>query len=269
MPGMLPASPAINQGDGDAADGWTTMISLGSIVKAAVVAGLIAGAVAAGFHWLLIEPVIERAIALEELQRQGQGTAEQEPVIDRPTQRWGLLLGMLLFGAVWGLLFSQLYYWTQRWWEASWPTLTQTLLLALLMGWSVSIFPFAKYPANPPGIGEPDTIGYRQALYFGFIGLSIVGSALAVGLYRVLNRPGQVSARGRLRWAYALGLYVIYAIVVYVAMPPNPDPIGMPGELVWTFRAISLAGLLLFWGVLGGAFGWLSSENRRPALAAR
>lgn len=267
MPGMRPASPAINQGEGDAANGWTIMISLGSIVKAAVVAGLIAGAVAAGFHWLLIEPVIERAIALEELQHQGQGTAEQEPVIDRPTQRWGLLLGMLLFGAVWGLLFSQLYYWTQTWWAPSWPTLTRTLLLALLMGWSVSIFPFTKYPANPPGIGEPDTIGYRQALYFGLIGLSVIGSALAAGVYRVLSRPGQLSARGR--WAGALVLYVIYAIVVYVAMPPNPDPIGMPGELVWTFRAISLGGLLVFWGVLGGVFGWLSSENRRPALATR
>lgn len=243
------------------------MISLGSIVKAAVVAGLIAGAAAAGFHWLLIEPVIERAIALEELQHQGQGTAEQEPVIDRPTQRWGLLLGMLLFGAVWGLLFSQLYYLTQTWWAASWPTLTRTLLLALLMGWSVSVFPFTKYPANPPGIGEPETIGYRQALYFGFIGLSVVGSALAVGLYRFLNRLGRLSARGR--WACALCLYVMYAIVVYMAMPPNPDPIGMPGELVWTFRAISLGGLLLFWGALGGLFGWLSSVNRRPALAAR
>jgi hypothetical protein len=243
------------------------MKRLGSVLKAAVVAGLIAGAAAAGFHWLLIEPVIDRAIDLEELHSQARGVPEKEPVIDRPTQRWGLLLGLLLYGAVWGVLFGQLYYLTQAWLGTSWSIRQRALLLVLVMAWSVSLFPFVKYPANPPGVGEPETISYRQALYFGFIGLSIVGSVLAVGLYRFLNRLGRLSARGR--WGCALCLYVLYATVVYVAMPPNPDPIGMPGELVWTFRAISLGGLLLFWGALGGLFGWLSSENPRRALAAR
>jgi hypothetical protein len=42
------------------------MGSLGSVLKAAVVAGLIAGAITAGFHTLLLEPLIERAIGLEE-----------------------------------------------------------------------------------------------------------------------------------------------------------------------------------------------------------
>jgi hypothetical protein len=42
------------------------MRSLGSVLKAAVVAGLIAGAITAGFHTLLLEPLIERAIGLEE-----------------------------------------------------------------------------------------------------------------------------------------------------------------------------------------------------------
>jgi hypothetical protein len=41
-------------------------------------------------------------------------------------------------------------------------------------------------------------------------------------------------------------------------MPANPDPIRMPSDLVWTFRAITLAGLVVFWAVLGPAFAWLA-----------
>ena len=60
--------------------------------KAAVVAGLIAGAITAGIHTLLPEPLIERAIGLEEQGGHPPGQAVQEPLIDRPTPRWGLRL---------------------------------------------------------------------------------------------------------------------------------------------------------------------------------
>ena len=39
---------------------------LGAVLKAALLAGLVAGAVAAGFHSLVTEPVIDRAIQIEE-----------------------------------------------------------------------------------------------------------------------------------------------------------------------------------------------------------
>lgn len=242
------------------------MKSLGSILKAAVIAGLIAGAGAAGFHALLIEPVIERAIELEAHRSQARGEVAQEPLIDRPTQRWGLLVGFLLYGAIWGLLFGMLSHSMQAWQPPAWTVGRRGFLFALLVGWSVAVFPFVKYPANPPGVGEPETIAYRQGLYFGFIGLSVAGSALAVGLHRLLSRRTQVSLVGQVHWALALALYVIYTVTVFMVMPANPDPIEMPAQLVWTFRAISLAGLILFWGVLGGAFGWLS---RRPRCLER
>ena len=82
------------------------MRSLGSVLKAAVVAGLIAGAITAGFHTLLLEPLIERAIGLEEQASSPPGQAVQAPLIDRPTQRWGLVLGFVIYGALWGLLFG-------------------------------------------------------------------------------------------------------------------------------------------------------------------
>jgi hypothetical protein len=74
------------------------MGSLGSVLKAAVVAGLIASAITAGFHTLLLEPLIERAIDLEEQASHPPGQAVQAPLIDRPTRRWGLVLGFVIYG---------------------------------------------------------------------------------------------------------------------------------------------------------------------------
>jgi hypothetical protein len=135
------------------------MQTLGSMLKASVVAGLLAGALISGFHALLIEPVIERAIALEEQHSQAHGAAHAEPVVDRPTQRWGLVLGFVLYGAIWGLLLGVLLYLTQGWRPATWTVVRYGVVLAVLLGWSVAWFPFLKYPANPPGVGEAETVG--------------------------------------------------------------------------------------------------------------
>lgn len=237
------------------------MPSLGSVLKAALVAGLIAGAVVAGFHWLLIEPVIDRAIVIEERLSRAQGAPAEEPVVSRATQRVGLIVGFLLYGAIWGLLFGVLFHFTGAWLPATWPRAVRGFLLALLAGWSVAVFPFLKYPANPPGVGDPETIGYRQALYFGLLGLSALGTVMALRLHRLLASRGS-SARAPGQAVLTLALYAVYSAAVYAAMPANPDPVRMPADVIWTFRAISLAGLVLFWGVLGGAFGWLS---RGPA----
>src|SRR5919108_1185957 len=241
--------------------GTTTMDSLGSVLKVAVIAGLLAGAAVAGFHALLIEPVLDRAIALEEHLSQARGEVAHEPVIDRPTQRWGMVLGFLLYGAIWGLLLGVAFYLTRAWQPLTWTITRRGLLLGLLAGWSVAMFPFLKYPANPPGVGDAATIGYRQALYFGFIGLSVVGTALAIGLYRLLRAVPWSSALARGRGWLASGFYMLYAAAVYVMMPANPDPVAMPAQLVWTFRAISFAGLIVFWMALGGAFGWFARDE--------
>jgi predicted cobalt transporter CbtA len=242
------------------------MRTLGSILKTSVVAGLIAGAVISGFHTLLIEPVIERAIALEEHLSQTRGEAHAEPVVDRPTQRWGLVLGFILYGAIWGLLLGLLLYLIQGWRPTTWTIMRYGFALAALLGWSVALFPFLKYPANPPGVGETETVRYRQALYLGFIGLSAVGTALAVGLFHLLNRPSRAPSRGRAAWLSAAAFYVIYAATIYAALPANPDPVEMPADLVWTFRVISFVGLTLFWMILAAMFGWFARDTS-PALA--
>jgi len=243
-----------------------TMKSLGSVLKVAIVSGLVAGAVAAAFHSLLSEPLIDRAIQIEERLSQDRGEAVREPVVDRPTQHWGLLIGLLLYGITWGLLFGVAYYLTRSWQPSEWTESRRAVVAALLVGWSVAVVPFLKYPANPPGVGDPETMSYRQWLYLGFVGLSVAGVVLAVALRRVLSFPGRRSGKVRAPWPLVLAIYAIYAAAVYVLMPPNPDPVRMPAQLVWTFRGTSLAGLLLFWVVLASMAGWLSRERTHGAL---
>lgn len=229
--------------------------SLGAVLKAAVLAGLVAGVIAAAFHLFLTEPVIDRAIEIEKQLNRAQGAPAKEPVVSRQTQKMGLIFGFLLQGVTWGLLFGVLVY-LSRSWLSDWTAVKRDLALAALLGWSVAVFPFLKYPANPPGVGDPETIGHRQALYLGFIGLSTIGTLL---IFRLQH---SISHRKLSGWPIVLPLYAIYLATVYVLMPSNPDLVRMPAELVWIFRALSLAGLILFCGVLGVSFAWFSRAGR-------
>jgi hypothetical protein len=230
---------------------------------------MLAGAITAGFHTLLLEPLIEHAIQLEEQAQQAHGKAGEEPVVDRPTQRWGLVLGFLVYGAMWGLLFGLLAYFAQSIRPSAWTTARYGFILALLVGWTVALLPFLKYPANPPGVGAAESIGYRQWLYMGSLGLSVIGTAMAVWLGRRLQPSISTASAARRPFTLAVVAYVIYAIVVYAAMPANPDPVEMPTDLLWLFRAVAFAGLILFWILLGGAFGWLAGESVPAGLHGR
>ncbi|MBI4317847.1 MAG: CbtA family protein [Chloroflexi bacterium] len=240
--------------------------SLGSIIVSAVIVGLIAGLLVAVFHLVLTEPIIERSIEIEKSLRQIQEATGETLLVDRNTQRGGLFLGFLMYGLTWGLLFSVTYHLVQnRLHDMS--TSLRSSVLALLTGWSVALFPFLKYPANPPGVGDPETIQYRQILYLAFIALSVVITCLAFVIQRHLSRP---SARGRStwsKWAIVLGAYAAPALLLYTAFPPNPDAVLMPAGLVWMFRVLSFAGLALFWIAYAAGFAWLAIRAERPERA--
>lgn len=228
------------------------------VFRAAVAAGLLAATAASLFHLLVTEPVIERAIAAEEQAARARGEPAHEPIVSRRVQKVGLVVGFLLYGAVWGVLFGVVYWLIERRLPGGSPA-WRGGLLAAMVGWSVAVFPFLKYPANPPGVGDPETIWYRQGLYVGFVGLSLLGLAVAAGVHRRLADPREP------RWLapapLALALYGAYAVAVYVLMPSNPDPVRMPPGIVSGFRAASLVGLVLFWTVLAGAFGRFSRDS--------
>ncbi len=232
--------------------------SLAEILKAAVLAGLIAGAVAAIFHWTFTESLIDRAIAIEKHAHATLAGSSEEPVVSRPMQKVGLLAGFLLYGGAWGMLFGLLAYAIRPWFA---DMGRQGFFLSVLLGWAVAIFPLLKYPANPPGVGAAETIGYRQELFLVFIALSLIGTFAALGVERSFRR----SSRARV---VVLVIYLIYLVVIFLTMPFNPDEVRLPPDLVREFRILSLLGQLLFWTTMGGAFCWLCGRFSRtvPAL---
>lgn len=237
-------------------------LRLATVLRAAVLAGLVAGGVVAAFHLVVTEPVIDRAIQLENDQSRARGEGTVAPLVSRPTQKVGLVAGFLVYGAVWGALFGVAY----RLVAPRLPGGTaarQGWLLAALAGWAVAIFPFLKYPASPPGVGSAETIWYRQTLYFSFVILSVVGVGLADAVGRVLTARKAIDRGQHLTWLLPIALYAHYAVILYALMPANPDRVTVPTSIVVTFQAVSLIGLVLFWAVLGGAFGRLAHERPR------
>jgi predicted cobalt transporter CbtA len=229
--------------------------SRAEILKAAVLAGLLAGMIAATFHWIFTEPLIDRAVEMEERLHQSSGATHEEPVVSRPMQKVGLFFGFLLYGFAWGILFGLLAYAIRPWLTAAGGG-GAGFFLVLLLGWSVAIFPLLKYPANPPGVGEPETIGYRQELFLVLIALSLIGTFAALAAERSFRHVRRARA-------LVLVSYLIYIVVIFVALPSNPDPVKLPPELVREFRILSLIGQLVFWTTMGGAFRWLRKNSFR------
>ena len=228
-------------------------VSLGTVVWSALVAGVLAGLAAAAFHFVATEAVIDQAISLENLRRQAEGTY-QEPVVSRDVQRVGLFVGFVIYGLTWSLMFGAVFHAAQRWLPGG-SALRRGLFLAAAALWSVALFPFLKYPANPPGVGDPETITSRQTLFLVVVALSGLGTALAIILAR------------RRGWPVALALLATVDVAIYVLVPGNSDPLSLPADVVWTFRALSVVGLALFWAVLGLSFGlFLQRQSARPAV---
>jgi predicted cobalt transporter CbtA len=108
------------------------------------------------------------------------------------------------------------------------------------------IIPFAKYPANPPTVGDPETIILRQTLYLAFIAISGLG---ALGFYQLYKRLDKK--------ILAFVGYAVFISAVFVAMPSNPDQITAPENLVNSFRATSAIAVSVFWLTVGLILGIL------------
>ncbi len=240
-------------------------MSFRTVLMGALIAGIVAGLCVAAFHFVFTEPLIEQAIQLEEQMAHQQGADEHAaPVVSRAGQKVGLVVGYLIYGLSWALLFSVAYHMLQGRLSAL-GRRSGALALAFLVYWSVVLVPFLKYPANPPGVGDPATVGYRQQLYYGILLLAIGATALAVYFGPAVAQW----LKSRRRWPSTLALLILSAVVLLLVMPNNSDPVPMPAALVLNFRALSLAGLTLFWAVFGLGFGWLAHRaDSQPATAA-
>lgn len=230
-----------------------------SVLRAVIVAALVAGAALAAFQYVLGEPIVDRAIAREEAKHQGEDHGQE--VFTRRAQKLGLAPGALTYGLALGLVFGGVYALAGERLPGGTPR-RRALVLAAAGLWVLFIAPFVKYPGNPPGVGSPDTVYERQAFYVVFLTLSVLGLIVAGLFGRSLRRGGARALRAA---AAALGAYVLFFVALYVLMPGNPDPNDAPASLIWQFRTVSVTGSVVFWMILGLLFGRLMDQSGQEA----
>ena len=122
----------------------------------------------------------------------------------------------------------------------------KTFTLAAIMWMAIYFIPFLKYPANPPTVGDPETVVLRSILYLSFIAISGFG---AVGFYQIYKK-----LQSRKKSVAFVG-YAIFISMVFVMMPPNPDEISAPMDLVNGFRAMSIIAVSVFWISIAAILG--------------
>lgn len=223
-----------------------------SLTARGATAGAVAGLVSSVWSVVLVEPVLQRAIDLE-----GGGDGP----VSRPLQRLvGLPVGTVLVAVAVGLLFALAY----RAVPSHVPPWPRSLGLAMAAFLALVLVPQLVYPANPPGVGSPDTIGQRTGGYLVAVLLGVVVVVSAYAALRDLARRG-VPAPVR-QSAVAFGAVLIVG-VGYTLLPPFPDPVDAPASLVWQFRLLSLGGQAVLYAVLGAVFGALSERAEQPSAA--
>ncbi len=159
------------------------------------IVGIVAGVLAFGWAKIFAEPAVDAAISFESDQNEAKAAAavaagkhpehEDAEIFSRTVQSGiGLLTGLVVVGAGMGCLFAVMFAFANGRMGnlGPGPTSASLAFLALL---SLYVIPALKYPANPPSVGEPDTIKYRTGLYFLMMAVSITST---MGAYLLRSR---------------------------------------------------------------------------------
>ncbi|MFG1671405.1 CbtA family protein [Streptomyces sp. Y7] len=230
-----------------------------------MLAGLAAGVLALIVAYVLGEPSVDKAIGFEEAHAAGH--EHEVELVSRSLQSTaGLATGVLIYGVSFGGIAALAYCFALGRVGRFTPRATALLLsgCALL---AVYVVPFLKYPANPPAVGDHDTIGKRTTLYFLMMVLGVLLAVAAAMLGRRLApRLGTWYATVAAVAAFALLIGLAYAFLPAV----DEVPADFPATVLWRFRLSALAMQVTLWAGFGLVFGELAERllNPRPAAAA-
>jgi len=234
-----------------------TILFITIILFSGALAGLIHGTV----NFAIVEPYLDQAIGIENHNLFESGEAEDTPEFwveyegYRIWQKSGQILAGVILGVSMGSLFGIVFALSRH----SLPgnhDVKKSLILAGVMWFTLYLIPFMKYPANPPTVGDGETIVLRAILYLSFIALSGIGAILFYKLSKKFkNNKKFISLIG----------YGVFISVAFFVMPENPDEITAPMNLVNEFRLMSILGVSSFWisiGVILGLF-WNRFESQK------
>lgn len=217
-----------------------------------MLAGCSAGVIHGLVNLVLVEPYLDKAIGIENQHMFASGEAKDTPQFwaeyysYRAWQKGGQLLAGAILGTSVGALFGIVFGYSRNILPGNSFT-KKALVLAAIMWITLYLIPFAKYPANPPTVGDPATIVLRETLYVSFIAISGFG---ALGFYQIYKRLKSRKVVAFLGYAGLVG-------AAFALMPQNPDAITAPMDLINGFRAVSIVGVSAFWLSVGLILGVL------------
>lgn len=235
---------------------------VGHLLLRGMLAGILAGLLAFGFARVFGEPPVDQAIAFEEKMSHAAGGAHahEAELVSRDTQAGiGLATAVILYGAAIGGIFSIVFASVHGRLGRLGARATAALL-AVAAFITVAVIPLIKYPANPPAVGSPDTIGPRTGLFLIMLLIAVVAAIGAVALARGLwTRLGGWNAG-------LVGGAAFLAVIVAAqwGLPAvNEVPAEFSADVLWQFRVAVLGMQAVLWATIGIAFGMLAE----PLLA--
>jgi len=217
-------------------------MNAGYFIVIVLVSGFVAGTIHGAVNLAIVEPYLDEAIGIENQALFESGEAEDTPQFwveynaYRDWQKSGQLLAGGILGMSIGALFGIVFAYSRN----SLPkghTVKKTFVLAAIMWLTIFLIPFLKYPANPPTVGEADTVILRQTLYLLFIAISGFSAVGFSRLYKKLENKKYLAFVG----------YAVFITAVFFIMPPSPDEVTAQMDLVNGFRTMSVVAVSIFW----------------------
>ena len=226
------------------------MMKTGLFIIIVLISGCFAGLIHGGLNLVIVEPYLDQAIGIENQTLFATGEEEDttEFWVEYNSYRIWQKGGQVLAGAILGTSIAALVGIVFLFVRKTLPegnNVKKTLILSGLMWFTIFVIPFLKYPANPPTVGETETVVLRGILFVSFIAISGLS---AVGFYQIYKRLKN-------RKILAFIGYAVFISIAFFLMPENPDEITAPMELVEEFRGASFIAVSVYWLTLGLILG--------------
>jgi hypothetical protein len=207
-----------------------------------LVSGFTAGIIHGAVNLVIVEPYLDQAISIENQNLFATGLAEDTPQFwaeyssYRDWQKSGQILAGGILGMSIGALFGIVFAYSRNALPKG-HTVKKTFVLAVIMWFTIFLIPFLKYPANPPTVGEAETVVLRSILYLTFIAISGFSAVGFFKLYKKLENKKYLAFVG----------YAVFITAIFFIMPPSPDEVTAPMDLVNGFRTMSVMAVTTFW----------------------
>jgi len=228
-----------------------------SFLVVTLISGAIAGTIFGLINLVIVEPYLDNAIEIEiqNTINAGEKINPTEHNNYRFWQKGGEVAAGTILGMAFGSLLGIVFVFGRKTLPGS-NNIKKAIILSGIIWLVIFMIPAIKYPPNPPTVGDPDTINYRQYLFISFI---VISGLSALGLSIIYKN---IKTNPLLKLIIISIIYAVVMIAAFIVVPPSQDKITAPMNLVNGFRISSMFTMGIFWIILGFTFGLIWDKIR-------